>query len=196
MNKNKAIELLKANVKNENLVRHNLAVGYSLGSIYDYLKANNWKNDSPDSKDTWEILGFVHDSDWELTKDDITKHTLMTLDWLKSEGVLETDPLYLAISSHNTKRTNLKDVESQMEWALECVDELTGFVVAVAMVKGKLLANVEVSSVIKRFKEKAFAAAVHREQITQVAEKLEIPIEKFVEITLTTMQNHSNELGM
>lgn len=196
MTKEKAIEILKTNVKNENLVRHNLAVGYSLGAIYDYLKVNNWKNDSSDNKEIWEILGFIHDSDWELTKDDIHSHTLMTLEWVEKEGLSKEDPIYKALQSHNTKRTNLKEVETQMEWALECVDELTGFIVAVAMVKGKLLANVEVNSVIKRFKEKAFAAAVHREQITQVTEKLNIPIEKFVEITLDVMKNHSVELGL
>ena len=201
MTKETAIKLLNQNVSSQNLVRHCLAVGYSLGAIYDYLKTNpstgsGWKNDSPDNKEVWEILGFLHDSDWELTKDTIDRHTLLLLDWLEKEGVKKTDPIYLAIQSHNNKVTKLREPQTQMEWALECVDELTGFIVAVAMVKGKSLQNVEVASIKKRFKEKAFAAAVNRQQITQVAEKINIPVDVFVEITLNAMKNNAQELGL
>lgn len=196
MNKETALKILNQNIINQNLVRHCLAVGYSLGAIYDYLKVSNWKSDSPENKETWEILGFLHDADWEKTKDNINSHTLVTLGWLTKNGVSTNDPLYLAIQSHNNKITNLREPQTQMELALECVDELTGFIVAVAMVKGKSLQNVEVSSVTKRFKEKSFAAAVHREQITQVENLLNIPVDTFVKITLDAMKANFQELGL
>lgn len=196
MNKETVLKILNQNITNQNLVRHCLAVGYALGAIYEYLKQHNWLGDSPDSKEVWEVLGFLHDADWEKTKDDINSHTLVTLGWLSENKIESNDPLYLAIQSHNNKITKQREPQTQMELALECVDELTGFIVAVAMVKGKSLQNVEVSSVTKRFKEKSFAAAVHREQITQVETFLNIPIDTFVQITLNAMKENSQELGL
>jgi uncharacterized protein len=86
------------------------------------------------SKEVWEVLGLIHDSDYEVTKDDWSNHTKITLKWLEENGVNEKDPLYQGVMSHNHKYTGLKEVENQMEWALECCDELTGFIVACALV--------------------------------------------------------------
>ena len=73
---------------------------------------------------------------------------------------------------------------------------MTGLIVAVALVKGKLLSNVTVESVLKKFPEKNFAAGVHREQIQKSEEKLGIRLEKFIEIVLQAMQGISKELGL
>jgi len=197
MTKEKALEILHKNMQNTNLRRHCYAVGFALAGIYDYLKENNWKADSPDNSEDWEILGILHDSDYELTKDDWTQHTLKTLEWFKEEGVSETDPLYLAETSHNNKITGLREPQTQMEWALECCDELTGFIVAIALIKPeKKLSAVDVAGVKKKFKQKAFAAAVEREQISQCEEKLNIPLDAFVEVVLTSMQKNSQDLGL
>lgn len=197
MNKQQAIQILEKNMQNTNLRRHCAGVGFAMAGIYEYLKANNWKKDSPDNVETWEVLGILHDSDYEITKDNWNKHTLLTLDWLEQEGIEKSDPLYLAIQSHNNKITNLRDPQTQMEWALECVDELTGFIVAVALVRpDKKLNSVKLSSITKKWKQKAFAPGVHREQIEQCIEKLGIPLETFIQITLKSMQDRSEELGL
>lgn len=197
MNKQKALEILHANMQNKNLRRHCYGVGFALAGIYDYLKENNWKGDSPDNKETWEVLGILHDSDYELTKDDWSEHTLKTLEWLKAEGVSETDPLYLAEMSHNNKITGLREPQTQMEWALECCDELTGFIVAIALIRPeKNLSSVEVKSVKKKFKQKAFAAAVEREQIAQCEERLGISLDDFIAVVLKSMQENAGELGL
>ena len=81
--------------------------------------------------------------------------------------------------------------------SLYCVDELTGFIIAVTLVRpSKKLADVEVSSVKKKMKDKAFAAQVRREQIQQCETLLNIPLDEFVAITLQSMKRISDELAL
>ena len=84
--------------------------------------------------DTWETLGLLHDADWEETKDMPDEHTKHSLAWLKELGETEGSIVH-ALMSHNRKHTHLAELEGTMEWALETVDELTGFIVAVALVR-------------------------------------------------------------
>lgn len=196
MDKNKALTILHANMAHPGLRKHSYAVGYSMGAIYDYFKDHNMLESGSPDKETWEVVGVLHDSDYEITKEDWENHTKLTLEWLKKDGISENDPIYKAIASHNTKRTNLKPVETQMEWALECVDELTGFITACAMVKDKKLSNVTIDTIKNNWKKKGFAGGVIREQVEQCADKLNIPLEDFYELTLKVMQAHSDELGL
>lgn len=146
--------------------------------------------------DVWEVLGLLHDADWEETKDNPDQHTKNTLLWLKDIGITE-GPIVHALMSHNRKYTQLADLEGKMEWALETVDELTGFIVAVALVRPeKKLETVTVHSVMKKWKTKEFAKAVDRSQIAQCEEKLGIPLNDFIEITLKAIQDHHEELGL
>ena len=141
--------------------------------------------------DQWEVLGLIHDSDWEETKDHPDQHTLLTIDRIDDPKLIH------ALQSHNTSLTHLADLEGQMEWALETCDELTGFIVAVALITpDKKLASVTVDSILRKFASKSFAAAVHREQIKMCDEKLGIPLEKFIEIVLSSMQKISSDLGL
>lgn len=197
MTKEQAKQILHKNMQNVNLRRHCYAVSFAMGGIYDSLAgANMLEADSP-SKEVWEILGLLHDADYELTKDDWTKHTLLTLDWLKNTGVGEGDPLYLAVQSHNNKVTKLREVQTQMEWALECCDELTGFIVAVTLVQpDKELSSVDINSILKKWKTKAFARAVERTQIEQCEKKLGIKLDGFIGIVLKSMQENALELGL
>lgn len=197
MNKTQAIKLLHEHMQNSNLRRHCYGVSYAMGGIYDYLESKKMlKNEEP-VKEVWEILGILHDSDYEITKDDWRRHTLETLKWLDEEGINKDDPLYKAIQSHNTKITHLREPETQMEWALECCDELTGFIVACTLVlPDKKLSSLNVESVLKKWKQPAFARAVDRAQIEQCEDKLKIPLKDFIEIVLQAMQKNSSELGL
>ncbi len=185
--KDTALRLLHEHTKNENLRRHMYAVGYAMRALAGKL------NGDPD---TWEVLGLLHDADWEETKDTPDRHTRHTLQWLADLG--ETDgPVVHALMSHNRKHTNLAELDGDMEWALETVDELTGFIVAVTLMRpDKKLASVEVPSIMKKWKNKAFAAAVDRDQIAQCEERLGIPLSDFIIITLAAMQEHHGELGL
>jgi predicted hydrolase (HD superfamily) len=146
--------------------------------------------------ESWEILGIIHDSDWEETKDNPHLHTIVTLDRLKSLGLTEGE-LVKAMKSHNHKLTNLAQLEGLMEWSLECCDELTGFIVACTLVSpSRKISDLSVESILKKFPQKAFAAAVDRSQISQCEAKLGIKLDEFVSLALKSMQKISLELGL
>jgi len=187
MTKQQAIDVLHTHMQNTNLRRHCYAVGAVMRALAARLGGN---------PDEWEVLGILHDSDWEETKDTPDEHTIHTLAWLKDANITE-GPVIHALQSHNTKRTHLADLEGKMEWALETCDELTGFIVAVALVRpDKKLETVAVESVMKKWKTKEFARAVSRQQIAQCEEKLGISLNEFIQISLSAMQNIHEELGL
>ncbi|KKS17519.1 MAG: Metal dependent phosphohydrolase [candidate division WWE3 bacterium GW2011_GWA1_41_8] len=189
-----ATNLLHEKMKNKNLRRHCYAVGKVLHAYHDFYEREDRDVDSL-SANEWEIVGLLHDSDYEITKDDWSLHTVMLLEWLKDYEV--KDEMLNVFRSHNTKITNLRNPETLLEWTLECSDELTGFIVAVALVMpGKNLDEVTVERVLKRFKQKEFARAVDRSQIMQCVEKVNVPVDKFVEIALDAMKQNSELLGL
>ncbi|MEK7129687.1 MAG: phosphohydrolase [Patescibacteria group bacterium] len=197
--KDQALTLLHAHTQNQNLRRHMYAVGAVMKTLAIKLGGD---------PDEWEVLGLLHDADWEETKDAPDQHTRKILDWLKDLGMTD-GPLVHALMSHNTRHTHLAVLEGKMEWALETCDELTGFIVAVALVRpdppsreasdGQVktkLQQVTVASVLKKWKNKEFARAVDRFQIEQCEEKLGIPLAEFIAITLNAMQEHHEELDL
>lgn len=185
--KEQAITLLHEHTKNVNLRRHMYAVGYAMRALAEKLGGD---------PDIWEVMGLLHDADWEETKDTPERHTKHSLSWLAEMGETE-GPIVHALMSHNRKHTGLAELEGPMEWSLETVDELTGFIVAVALVRPeKSLSAVSVDAVMKKWGQEAFAAAVDRDQIAQCEEKLGIPLTEFITITLTAMQQHHDELGL
>jgi predicted hydrolase (HD superfamily) len=187
MTKLQALELLHTHMQNINLRRHCNAVGAAMRALASKSGGN---------PDEWEVLGILHDSDWEETKDNPDEHTLHTLTWLKDMNITD-GPLIRALQSHNNKRTHLAELEGNMEWALETCDELTGFIVAVALVRpDKALASVTVDSVMKKWKTKEFARAVDRSQIEQCETRLGIPLLEFINITLGAMQRIHGDLGL
>lgn len=182
LNKSQAIQLLEEHVKNENLRRHCLAVGATMKALAQKLGGD---------PDEWEILGIIHDSDWEECKDTPEKHTVLTLERIQDERFVH------ALKSHNTRHTHLAELEGPMEWALECCDELTGFIVACSLVlPSKKISDLTVESILKKFPKKEFARAVDRSQIAQCEEKLGIKLPDFVQIALTAMQNIANQIGL
>lgn len=183
----KALEIVKEKVKNQNLLRHMLAVEAAMRALARKFGG---------SEELWGILGLIHDADWEETKSDPTRHTRVTLEWLENQGFTR-GPLVEALRSHNRKHTQLGELASVMEWALETCDELTGFIVSVALVRPeKKLDSVTVEHVLKKWKEKSFAAAVDRSQIAQCEEKLGLKLEEFVSLVLKAMSSISSEIGL
>lgn len=187
MTRDQAVDLLHAHTQNQNLRRHMYAVGCAMKVLAGKLGGN---------PEEWEVLGLLHDADWEETKDSPQQHTRKTIVWLQEIGITE-GPIVHALMSHNNKYTSLAELEGVMEWALETVDELTGFIVAVALVRPERnLAAVSVESVLKKWKTKEFAKAVDRKQIVQCEEKLGIPLIEFIQITLSSMQVNHEKLGL
>lgn len=187
MTREEALKILHQNMENQNLRRHCYAVEAVMRALARKLGGDEEK---------WGLVGLLHDGDYEKTKETPEKHTILMHQWLKEAGVTDKEILQ-AILSHNYVHTNKNKPATKMEWALYCCDELTGFIVATALVKpDKKLDSVRVKSVLKKFPQKSFAAAVDRNQIKMCEEKLNIPLEKFVKIALEAMQTISEDLGL
>lgn len=182
-----ALKLLHKNMQNVNLRRHCYTVEATMRAL-----AKRFKED----EEKWGIVGLLHDGDYEKTKDTPEKHTLLMAEWLKEVGEADEEILS-AILSHNYAHTGENPPKNKLEWSLYCCDELTGFIVAVALVRpDKKLASVTIDSILKKWNQKAFAAGVKREQIEVCKSRLGIPLKEFVEVTLIAMQDISKELGL
>ncbi len=187
ISREKALEILNQHLKSKNLLRHGFAAEAAMRGLAKHFGEN---------EDKWGLVGLLHDGDWEETTSDPSQHTKKMVTWLKEAG--ETDQeIIQAILSHNYAHTGENPPKTKMEWAIYTADELTGFIVAVALVMpDKKLSSVSVDSVLKKFPIKSFAASVHREQIKMCEEKLGIPLPQFVEIVLKSMQGIATELGL
>jgi putative nucleotidyltransferase with HDIG domain len=143
-----------------------------------------------EDENVWGNIGLIHDFDYEKYPDNHPEEggkILEQLGW-PAEWVY-------AVKTHgdhmNLPRTH------PVEKTLYAVDELTGLVIAVALVRpSKKLADVDVASVKKKWKDKAFARGVHREQIEKGAAELGIPLDEHVQNVLTALQEASEGLGL
>ena len=124
---------------------------------------------------------------------DPKRHTLVTAEKLKPLGVSER--IIEGIKAHHDGIKSGR--ENLMESSVYAADELSGLITAAALVRpDKKLASLTEESVLKRFKEKSFAAGANREQILACEKELNIPLEEFVGIALKAMQGISEELGL
>ncbi len=196
LTRQQALELLQTHMKNENLRRHCYSVEIVMKALARHFSAKGGSaSGRKTDEEKWGIVGLLHDGDYEECKENPSQHTILMAEWLKEMG--ETDKELLdAILSHNFSHTGQNVPKNNLEWSLYCCDELTGLIVAVALVKGKTLANVTVESILKKFPEKNFAAGVDREQIGKCEEKLGIKLPDFIALALTSMQSISKDLGL
>jgi putative nucleotidyltransferase with HDIG domain len=183
MNREEAINLVKENIKKENLFKHILAVEAIMRGVAEHL--------NEDIK-TWGLVGLLHDIDFEKTMNNPKNHTIIAENLLKGKV---DEKIIKAIKSHNFESTGVIP-ETKMEKALIASDAISGLIVAAALIiPSKKLEDVKVESVGKRFKEKDFARKCSRERML-VCEHIGIPREKFFEIALESMQGISDELGL
>jgi hypothetical protein len=196
MTRAQAHKLLLEHMSQPNLIRHCLAVEAVMRSLATRLNHDLNKSEIDELQEKWGVVGLLHDGDYEETKLTPERHTLEMDKWLKAQG--ETDKEILdAILSHNYSHTGQNPPQNKLEWALYCCDELTGFIVAVTLVRPeKLISSVTIESVEKKWREKGFAAAVKREQIEECEGRLGIPLREFIQIALSAMQAISGDLGL
>ncbi|MCD6594594.1 HDIG domain-containing protein [bacterium] len=184
MTRDEAVELVKSRVGNKNLVKHMLAVGVSMKFLAPHFDGNPVK---------WELAGILHDIDYDETKDDFAQHGILSYNELKKLGIDED--IASAVRAHPAH----KDFPPQnsMEWALHIADPLTGLIVAATLMHpSKKIANLDTKFVLRRFKEKRFAAGANREQIELCENKLNLPLEEFIQIVLDAMKSISDEIGL
>ncbi|MBS3783145.1 MAG: HDIG domain-containing protein [Anaerolineae bacterium] len=184
LSKEEALDILRSNIANENLRKHHYAVAAAMRSLAEVFDGD---------PDRWEIVGLLHDADYEETRDDPERHALVIAGQLEERGVSED--IVRAIKAHNYERLGVMP-ETDMEWSLVTCDDLTGLIVAVALVHPTKLDGVSVESVMKKFDSKSFASGADRERIRLCQEKLDVPLERFVGIVLDAMKERSSRLGL
>ena len=183
MDHEEALESVRANVENENLVKHMLATEAIMRALAVRLG---------EDEEEWGLTGLLHDIDVELTEGDMTSHSKLGADLVKEMGAGEA--MAHAILSHNEMHGIPR--ETNLDKALFCADPLTGLITAAALVRpDKKLAGVEAKSVKKRFKEKSFAAGANREHIALCSE-LGLELDEFIELGLKALQGIAADLGL
>lgn len=187
---------VKSNLE-KNIFYHSLSVEACMGGLYDYLKENNRLDNNETSKEDWLLSGLIHDIDYSGdTKND---HPNKTKEVLAKYGLEIDDTVDSIIKAHAPELTGVK-AENLAQWSIFCADSLTGLITAVALIyPSKKLAEVKTSSVLKRFlKEPKFAAGTRRGEVKmcELETGLNIPLEKFIEICLTSMQQIALEIGL
>jgi uncharacterized protein len=177
------IELLYKHIKNPKMIAHCLASEAVMRSI-----AKKFNQD----EDVWGIAGLLHDIDVEWTDADPKRHALEGADFLKEEG-LPNDAVD-AVRMHNDMATGMER-STTFQHALAAGETITGLIFATALVyPDRKIASVKPKSVVKRMKEKAFAASVNRETIME-CEKIGIPIGEFAEMSIEALKPIAEELG-
>jgi putative nucleotidyltransferase with HDIG domain len=179
-------ELVCEYTQNESLRRHMLAVEAAMRAYAVRLD---------DDADLWGVVGLLHDFDYERYPDVSTNgHPNRGAEILREKGVDEV--IVRAILTHAPRVTGAEP-ESSMEKALVAVDELTGFLIAVALVRpSRSILDVELKSVKKKWKDKAFAAPVNREEIEHAATCLGVTLDQHIEIVLEAMKKCADRLGL
>ena len=147
--------------------------------------------------DLWEAVGLLHDMDYEqhpnLERSATEGHPFVGVAWLRENGW--SDEVCNAILSHADYSGVSR--ETPLERTLYAVDELSSFVVAVALVRPtKSIHDVDVRAVKKKMKDKAFARAVNRDDIIRGAEHLEMPIDDVIAQVITALKGDAERLGL
>lgn len=191
----KYFDAVKKNLE-DNTFRHSLALEACMLGLYDYFKENNLLSDSEPAREEWGIAGLIHDIDF--AGDTKEQHPLKTKEVLAKYNLDLSGTIHRIILAHDGRQGINKNTKA--EWSIFCADSLTGLIMAVAYVyPSRKLADVKVSSVVKRFlKEPKFAAGTRRDEVAQCADPsgLNLSIEKFIEICLISMQKISPDLGL
>ncbi|MCC6865653.1 MAG: HDIG domain-containing protein [Ignavibacteria bacterium] len=180
---NKALETVHEFVKNENLRKHMYAVSEAM---------KQYAQKFGEDEDKWSAVGLLHDFDWEIHPT-AEEHPVKGSEILKERGW--SDEIIRAVLSHADYTGVTR--ESMMEKSLFAVDELSGFIVACALVQPtKKLADVKTESVIKKMKKKEFARNVNREDIISGAAALGIPLEEHIEFTKNAITGIAGKMGL
>lgn len=152
-----------------------------------------------EDEETWGIVGFLHDIDWDLTKNDQGQHCIKAVDLLRQAGASEF--LIETIISHGYGVETIpayrdRERKARIQHCLVAAETLTGIIVASALVQpDKKLASVQLPSLKKKFKSKSFAANCDRDLVKE-CEKAGISVDDFLELGLHALQDISDTLGL
>ena len=184
----RALDILHDWVQSESLRKHCYAVADSMKQ-FAQLRSED--------VDLWESVGLLHDMDYErhpnLERSPTEGHPFVGVAWLRDHGWGEE--VCRAILSHADYANASR--KTPLEKTLYAVDELSSFIVAVALVRPtKSIHDVDVRAVKKKMKDKAFARAVNREDIIRGADELGMPLDDVITNTINALQTDAHRLGL
>ncbi len=183
MTRDEAMSLLKEYLKTPHLIRHSLAVE---AAVRGYARRFG------EDEELWGLAGLLHDFDYDVHPE-AHEHPALGKPILEARGVPE--PVVYAIQSH-ADYLEIPRVHP-LDRTLYACDELSGFVMAVAMVRpSKSLHEVDVRAVKKKLKDKPFARAVSREDIRKGADELGLPLDEHIENVVKSLQGVASELEL
>ncbi len=184
MERNKAFKFLKDYIKSDRMISHSLASEAVLRALAEKLGEDVEK---------WGLAGLLHDLDVEITNADPKTHSHETVRILKEKGI--DDDIIEAIRLHN-EYAHPDKRSKKFHHALAAGETITGLVVATTLVyPDKKLASVKPKSVVKRMKQKAFAASVNRDTIRE-CEQIGLPLADFAILAVEAMRGISDDLGL
>lgn len=185
MNRAEALSLLNEYINNERMIAHCLASEAVMKALAVKLGQNPEK---------WALAGLLHDLDVEVTNADPKVHGLETVKILFEKNV---DPEIIdAIKHHNEDAEGVGERSTVFQHALAAGETITGLITATTYVyPDRKIASVKSKSVVKRMKEKAFAASVKRENILE-CEKIGIPLPEFAELSVNAMREIADQIGL
>ena len=183
MTREDAWALVNEYAKSDSLLRHSIAVEAA-------MKAYATKQG--EDQEIWGIAGMLHDFDWDICPSP-EDHPQFGANILKEKGYPEN--IVRAVLSHGNHTGITRD--TQMEKALFAVDELSGFITAVALVRpSKSLSDTDARAVRRKMKDKAFAKSVNRDDIIEGAKDLDIPLDELIELVVEALKPVANKLGL
>jgi predicted hydrolase (HD superfamily) len=179
MTREEARNILASMTQSASLMRHMRTIELVMEAYAEKLG---------EDKDKWAIAGLLHDADYEAYPD---QHPNVIVEKLK--GMNEGDIAH-AISAHYTKWNVSYD--SALDKYLLAVDELTGFIVACAQVRPEGISTLETKSVVKKLKDKGFAAKVERDEVYKGTEMIGVPLDEHIGFIIEVLKRNKEELGI
>lgn len=179
MLRSEARALVESMTKSASLLRHMRTIELVMEAYASKLG---------EDKEEWAIAGLLHDADYEAHPD---KHPQVIVDHLRECG---EEKIAHAIAAHYTKWNVSYD--TTLDKALLACDELTGFIVACAQVRPEGIATLEPKSVIKKLKDKTFAAKVERDEVYKGAELFGVELPEHIEFIIGVLKDNKAELGI
>jgi len=183
LTRKEALELLKKNLHSENLIKHSYAVEAILHEM-----AKNLGQD----EELWGVTGLLHDLDFDYTKNEPEKHALITVQVLHE---LLPEEAMNAIKAHNFQHT-AQIPQTYLDKSLIAADAVSGLIIATALVMpSKKLTDVQLQTLLAKFKDKSFAAGCNRKRI-ELCEDMELSLQKFLELSLNALKGIADTLGL
>jgi len=181
MERDEALDLVKAHLKNKNLVKHCLAVEACMRAMARKLGQD---------EESWGLAGILHDLDYEITEKSPELHTTETVKILTEKGL--SPEIIRTVQAH----AGQAECRNEMEWSIFAIDPLTGLIIAATLMHpSRKLRDVDLDFVKRRYKEKSFARGARREDIEQIA-NIGMDLDDFIGICLGAMQEIDKDLGL